>query len=495
MDAACATLDLVTEATPPSSLRGWGPSVPAIEIDEIARVTRGRILARGSASVRGAAVDSRLVESGHLFVALEGERTDGHRYLAAAAAAGAAVLLVRAVPRDQSIPPGVGVVAVQDPLAGLHAVAAAWRTRFHPLTVGVTGSIAKTSTKDAVAAVLSARFATLKSEGNQNNEIGLPLTILRLGPEHEAAVLEMGMYVGGEIATMAAIARPRIGVVTAVQAVHLSRIGTLDAIERAKGELIEALPADGLAVLNADDERVRRMAARTSARSLTYGFGADADVRADEVTSAGPAGMRFRLLAPGVEGVVDRVVAIPTLGRHAVHNALAAAAVGLGARLSVDEVARGLARTAPSVHRGELIAAGPITILDDSYNAAPRSMRAALELLATLPGRRVAVLGEMYELGEGTEPGHREVGVAAATLADVLMVVGEGARPTAEAARATGLPANQILEVADRDAAQAALRTLLRPGDVVLIKASRGAELDRLVEALRDEWGAPGARP
>lgn len=490
MGAAYATLDHVTEATPPSSPVGGGSSAPSLTIEEIARVTGGRTLAPGAAPIRGAAVDSRLVAPGNLFIALDGERTDGHRFLAAASAAGAAALLVRAVPADQVIPPGVGVVAVPDPLAGLHAVAAAWRTRFDPLAVGVTGSIAKTSTKDAVAAVLAAHFTTLKSEGNQNNEIGLPLTILRLGPEHEAAVLEMGMYVGGEIATLAAIARPRIGVVTAVHAVHLSRIGTLDAIEQAKGELIEALPPDGLAVLNADDERVRRMAARTSARSLTYGFAEDADVRAAEVTSAGSAGMRFRLLAPGV----DRVVAIPTLGRHAVHNALAAATVGLGAGLTADEVARGLARTPASAHRGELIQAGPITILDDSYNAAPRSMRAALELLITLPGRHVAVLGEMYELGEGTEAGHREVGAAAAVLADLLVVVGEGARPTAESARAAGLAPDRIAEVGDREAAQAALRTLLRPGDVVLVKASRGAELDRLVDALRDEWAGSGTR-
>jgi UDP-N-acetylmuramoyl-tripeptide--D-alanyl-D-alanine ligase len=380
----------------------------------------------------------------------------------------------------------VGVVAVRDALAALHAVAAAWRTRFSPLTVGITGSIAKTSTKDAVAAVMAARYETLRSEGNQNNEVGLPLTILRMGPEHEAAVVEMGMYVGGEIAQLAAIARPRLGVVTAVHGVHLSRIGSLDAIERAKGELVEALPPDGVAVLNADDERVRRMAARTRARTVTYGFSGRADVRAEDVRSLGPAGMEFRLLAPALG--VDAPMRVPTLGRHAVHNALAAAAVGLHAGVSVDRIDAGLATVAASARRGELVAAGPITILDDSYNASPRSMRAALELLATLPGRHVAVLGEMYELGEGTEAGHREVGEIAAGLVDLLVVVGDEARPTAEAARTAGLAAGRVVEVADRATALHALRELLEPGDTVLVKASRGAELDLLVDALRAAW-------
>jgi len=196
-------------------------------------------------------------------------------------------------------------------------VATAWRNRFSPLVVGVTGSIAKTSTKEAIAAVLAERFVTLKSEGNQNNEVGLPLTVLRLGPEHEAAVLEMGMYVGGEIAQLTAIARPMIGVVTAVREVHLSRIGTIDAVERAKGELIEALPADGVAVLNADDPRVLRMRDRTTAVTLTYGFAASADIRAEDVVAAGLDGMRFVLITPS--GRID--VAIPVLGVTACRTA------------------------------------------------------------------------------------------------------------------------------------------------------------------------------
>ncbi|MEO7664410.1 MAG: UDP-N-acetylmuramoyl-tripeptide--D-alanyl-D-alanine ligase, partial [Candidatus Limnocylindrales bacterium] len=265
------------------------PGPAGLTAEDLVEATRGRLLRRGPRLARGAAVDSRLVRPGELFVALGGERTDGHRFLAAAVAAGASALLVEQLPDglDPALLGDATIVQVPDALRGLQAVAGAWRLRFDPLVVGVTGSIAKTSTKEAVAAVLGADRPTLKSEGNQNNEVGLPLTVLRLGSEHAAAVLEMGMYVGGEIRDLAAIGRPRIGVVTRVLGVHLSRIGSLDAIEAAKGELVEALPADGVAILNADDERVRRMASRTAARTLSYGFAPDADVGAVDVRSAG----------------------------------------------------------------------------------------------------------------------------------------------------------------------------------------------------------------
>ncbi|HSS36024.1 MAG TPA: UDP-N-acetylmuramoyl-tripeptide--D-alanyl-D-alanine ligase, partial [Patescibacteria group bacterium] len=318
----------MTDAPPPSPPRSASEGFDGAEI---ARLTGGRIERASSRPIRGAAVDSRRVVPGNLFVALPGERTDGHEHLADAVDAGAAGLLVS---RPGNFPASLGdvtVIRVARPLDALQAVAAAWRRRFDPLTVGITGSIAKTSTKEAVAAVLATRFRTLKNDGNENNEIGLPLTVLRLGPEHEALVLEMGMYVEGEIADLARIGRPRIGVVTAVQPVHLSRMGTIDAIAAEKGRLIEALPAGGTAVLNADDERVRAMGERTAARVIGYGFADDADVRAEAVESLGPEGMRFELRTPAGR----RTVRIPGLGRHAVHNALAAAAVGGAAGLDL----------------------------------------------------------------------------------------------------------------------------------------------------------------
>jgi UDP-N-acetylmuramoyl-tripeptide--D-alanyl-D-alanine ligase len=330
---------------------------------------------------------------------------------------------------------------------------------------------------------------TLRNEGNLNNEIGLPLTVLRLRSEHRAAVLEMGMYVGGEIAELARIGRPEIGVVTAVQPVHLSRIGTIEAVEQAKGELVEALPADGVAILNADDERVRRMAARTTARVSTYGFAPDADVRAEQVVSHGAAGMAFDLVTDDGR----RPVVIPALGRLAVHNALAGAAVGLAAGLSLEAIVAALAGGWSAPHRAALIVAGGVTIVDDSYNASPGSVAAALDLLAGMPGPRIAVLGEMLELGDEHVAGHERVGAAAAGVVDRLVVVGAGASAIGVGARAAGMPADRISETPDRDAALDHLRATLAPGDVVLVKASRGVALDLLVDELVAALGGPTA--
>jgi UDP-N-acetylmuramoyl-tripeptide--D-alanyl-D-alanine ligase len=484
VSVACATLRAVTDAQTRSRGRADPPTLSATEV---ATLTGGRLLHRSDRPIRGGAVDSRAVEHGNLFVALPGERTDGHRFLADAAAAGAAALVVTKAPDGGELDRlgDLSVVLVRDGLAALHAIAAAWRSRFDPLVVGVTGSIAKTSTKEAAATVLARRFATLRSEGNQNNEIGLPLTLLRLDSHHEAAVLEMGMYVGGEIAELAAIARPRIGIVTAVLPVHLSRIGSIEAIEKAKGELVEALPQGGTAILNADDPRVARMASRTAARTITYGLGPDADVTADRIASAGIDGMRFVLRLPGD---VRRDVRTPALGRHGVHNALAAAAAGWAAGLTADEICAGLGDGWSAPHRDRLVRLGGVTILDDSYNASPVSVGAALGLLTSLPSRRrVAVLGEMLELGDEHDAAHREVGAAAARAVSLLIVVGDRAGALADAAEDGGLDRDSILRVADSDAALEAIRPRLRQGDAVLVKASRGIGLDRLVDALERE--------
>ena len=481
--------EAVTDTRHRENRPGAGPI--ALTAAEIASATNGRVIRSSGRRINGAAVDSRLVEPGNLFVALPGESTDGHRFLSQAVAAGAAGLLVADGPQAaaglaaaeaRSGASDFAVVAVPDPLLGLHAVAAAWRSRFSPLVVGVTGSIAKTSTKEAISAVLSQRFETLKSEGNANNEIGLPLTVLRLGPQHEAAVLEMGMYVGGEIAQLAAIARPRIGVVTAVLGVHLSRIGSIDAVERAKAELIEALPADGVAILNADDPRVERMRTRTAARTITYGFSPAADVRAEDVASAGLEGMVFTLVTPA--GSVR--VTTPALGRHGVHNGLAAAAVGLASGLDLDLIVAGIRRGWQAPHRDQIVRIPGLTILDDTYNASPASMLAALELLSSLPGRHVAVLGVMRELGELHDRGHREVGSAAARIVDELVIVGTEAGGIAAGAATLG---DRVTLVPDRVAAVEVLRHRLRRGDVVLVKASRGAALESIVEILQASFG------
>jgi UDP-N-acetylmuramoyl-tripeptide--D-alanyl-D-alanine ligase len=271
--------------------------------------------------------------------------------------------------------------------------------------------------------------------------------------------------------------------------VHMSRMGSLAAIEQAKGELVEALPSDGTAVLNQDDRRVRRMADRTAARVLTYGLSPEADVTAEEITSDGFDGMRFTLRLPAARGgrPVRIPARIPGLGKLSVHNALAGAAVGYAAGITAQAIVHALARGWSAPHRAQVIRLGGITIIDDSYNASPLSVTAALDLLAGLPGRRVAVLGEMLELGKDSDAGHHDVGVAAAATCDLLVVVGARAAGIALGAREAGLDPSRILEARDREAAVDLLRSRLRDDDVVLVKASRGIELERIVEALRAE--------
>lgn len=491
MTGPCATLrdvsDHAESSRPDRIVQANGVRYAALTAGDLIDLTGGRLVRDSRRPVRGAAVDSRSVRPGELFVALPGERTDGHRFLREAVMAGAAALIVAVEPDDatRTALGDVTIVVVPDPLGALQAIAAGWRARFQPLVVAVTGSIAKTSTKEAIASVLAAQGPTVRTEGNQNNEIGLPLSLLRIGPEHANVVLEIGMYTGGEIAHLAELARPEIGVVTAIQGVHLSRIGSIEAVENAKAELVEALPAHGVAVLNADDRRVRGLSARTPAHSVTYGFAADADVGAERVHSAGTGGMRFQLRYRGPAGVERVASSVPTLGRFSVHNALAAAAVGIAAEMTIGEIVRALGGGWSAPHRGQLVTAGGITIVDDSYNASPASMAAALDLLTGLPGRRIAVLGGMLELGEASVDGHLETGTRAAAACAMLMTVGTGATDIARGARDAGMPPAAIVEVADRAEAMAVLTTLLRPGDVVLVKASRGAELDRLVDSLR----------
>jgi UDP-N-acetylmuramoyl-tripeptide--D-alanyl-D-alanine ligase len=460
---------------------------PAFDATSLAAAVGGRVVRETDRPIRGGAVDSRRVEPANAFFALPGERTDGHEFLAEAAQRGASALVVSSLPTDSDLPAGRTVILVPDTLAALGGAAGAWRTRFDPLVVGVTGSLAKTSTKEQIAEVLAEGWGDsqlLRNNANENNEVGLPLTLLRLERAHEVAVLEMGMYVPGDIAMLAALARPRIGVVTAVRPTHLARAGSIDAIERGKRELVNALPAGGTAVLNADDPRVDRMAdaLRADVDVIRYGFDSRADVTATNIESLADRGMRFRLLARGEE--VEALS--PALGRHGVHNALAGAAVGLAAGLDLATIARGLARPYSAPHRSTLIDLGDWRVLDDTYNAGPDSMAAALDLLASLPGRRIAVLGEMLELGELTGEAHRGVGEHAARTADVLIAVGPTASDYAAGARAGGMSSASVHETADREAAVALLLSALRPGDVVLLKASRGAELDLLLAPLHE---------
>lgn len=458
---------------------------PSIRIEDLLAVTKGRLVAPTAApGFAGASVDSRRIVPGSLFVALAGERTDGHAFVPAALRAGAVgALVARPVP----LPADANgfQVEVADPLMALQELAAWWRSRSPVRVVGITGSTGKTLAKEVIADVLSRGFRVLRNEGNLNSETGLPMTILNLDASHELAVLEMSMYTVGEIARLAEIAKPEVGVVLAVHPTHLERAGSIERIAQAKSELPAALPSDGLAVLNADDHRVAAMRDVTSAEVLTFGLGSDADVRASEVRSRGVEGTEFVITAPWGQ----RQVRSGTPGRHLVPHALAAAAVAHRFGLPLDEVAAGLASGSRAEHRMAILeAVSGATLIDDTYNASPVSVRGALEFLAETPvatgRRRLAVLGDMLELGPDEERLHREVGEMVARQVDGLLAVGERARWIAEGARSGGL--SRVVTADDLDQALLVLDRELAPGvgDLLLVKGSRGIELDRLVDAI-----------
>ena len=458
---------------------------PSIPLDDLLAAVGGRLAGPTSiTSVTGASVDSRRITPGSIFVALRGERTDGHAHVAEALRAGAVAALVQhPVPAPQGT--DAAIVLVADPLRALQELAAWWRSRQAVRVVGITGSTGKTIAKEIVADVLSRSLRTLRNEGNLNSETGLPMTLLRLEPSHEVAVLEMSMYTTGEIARLAELARPEIGVVLAVHPTHLLRAGSLEAIARAKGELPAALPRDGLAVLNADDPRVAAMRAVTPATVRTFGLSPTADVRADEIVPRGLAGTEFRIVAPwGTRRVVS---AMP--GRHLVPHALAAASVAERLGVPLDEVEAALAGGSRAPHRMALVeAATGATLVDDTYNASPVSVAAALDFMAETPvapdRRRYAVLGDMLELGPDEERLHREIGVRAAVVVDALVAVGPRGAWIADAARAAGL--GRVVNAHDADDAASVVERDLAPrvGDIVLVKGSRGIGLDRTVELL-----------
>jgi UDP-N-acetylmuramoyl-tripeptide--D-alanyl-D-alanine ligase len=380
---------------------------------------------------------------------------------------------------------------VDDALVALQRLAAWWRARFSVRVIGITGSVGKTTTKESVAAVLSQRYRVLKSEGNYNNEIGLPLTLLSLRNCHERVVLEMGTYGPGEITLLAEIARPHVGIVTNVGPVHLERMGTLERIVEAKSELPCSLPTEGVAILNADDDLVRSMARATTARVFLYGLTPDCDLWADQIESQGLDGVSFRLhyrprdeLAAGGR-LEDQIVHahIPMLGRHSVHTALRAAAAGLVEGLSWDEILRGLCVGQPL----RLLALPGIhgsTLLDDTYNSSPDSAIAALDLMEELEGRKIAVLGDMLELGAYQEEGHRRVARRAKDVVSVLVTVGELGRLISREAVTSGMPSERVLHVGDNEAAITRLQALIHDGDIVLVKGSRGMRMEQIVKAL-----------
>jgi UDP-N-acetylmuramoyl-tripeptide--D-alanyl-D-alanine ligase len=437
------------------------------------------------ASVVGYSIDSRTAVNGDLFFAVKGERLDGHDFVEAALAAGASAAVVR---RDQlpRYPVKSRLLAVDDTLVALQSLATAVRRMWGKPVVGVTGSAGKTTTKEAIAHLLRTRYRVLKSEGNLNNHFGLPLQLLRLEPEHDIAVIEMGMNHAGEITALAKIAQHDVGVVTNVGPVHLEYFDSIAGIARAKYELIENLHAGGTAVLNADDEFVSQFGRDFHGRVITFAIQRPADVRAEALKEAGLEGMSFDVLA----GSCREHARIPLLGTHNVYNALAAVAVALDRGIPPGEATAALATLSAQDKRGQLIEIGGVTVINDSYNSNPKALSSMVTSFANVPAKRhIVVAGEMLELGATAKDLHRRCGtLMAEKKIDILVGVRGAAESMVEAAQQAGITA--LFLATPREAGEW-LAENVRPGDAVLLKASRGVKLEGALDSWRARIGAP----
>ena len=445
-----------------------------------------------------ACVDSRRAIPSSLFIALKGENQDGHDFVMDAFQRGAVAAYVQRpmaehlftinlrteMPKGSkrfSGNPSLPIcLLVDDPLLALQRTAKYWRAKHTQKVIGITGSVGKSTTKEAIADVLEQRFSVLRNEGNMNNEIGLPLTLLRLSSGIERAVLEMGFYVKGEIALLCDIAKPEIGVITNIGTVHAERAGSKEKIAEGKAELVQSLPKTGWAVLNSDDEWVKGMVNQTKAQPFFYGLDKKAHIWADQIMGLGIKGIRFVMHYDGKEKMVE----LPFLGEHAVYTALRAAAVGFLEGLSWDEVVNGLKSSYSQIRLSVLRTACGAMLIDDSYNAAPESTLAALKLLADLQGHKIAVLGDMLELGKYEKEGHVKVGAYAAQIADELIAVGSRARTIAESARLAGMAAERIRLFDHSEDAANYLASSIKEGDVLLVKGSRGMRMERIVQRI-----------
>ncbi len=450
-------------------------------LSKAAGAVNARLTPAGAeATLSGVSVDSRRVRPGDLFVALPGVKADGHDFAAAAAAAGARALL--GTRRPEGLPPDFPVLEVSDSRESLLKLAGVMKKEAGFRLAAVAGSVGKTTTKEFAAAILARRFAVEKTPGNQNSAIGFPMSVLNLSGRLEWMVGEMGMSALGEISRLSRTFEPDVATITRIAAEHLEFLGSLDTVAEANGEILEGLKPGGVFVANADDSRVAALAGRHPGRTLWFGFGAGADVTAEEV-APGDSGTSFRLRTPAGGASIT----LPLPGLHQVGNFLAASAVAIAAGASAEDCEAAAPDLTPAQHRGEIWRHGSGALLyDDAYNASPPSMRAALDTLKLLPGgRKIAVLGDMLELGAEDLWWHRETGRYAVGRADLLICVGRRARAIAEGASASGFPAGEIQCVADPERAAGVLDSMLSGADTVLFKASRGVGLDRAVALLK----------
>lgn len=446
-----------------------------------------------------AVVDSRQAIPASLFIAISGDRVDGHDFVQTAFKNGASLALVqkeidpsiplvdtrRPLPVGFTFPTVPFALRVENTIAGLQNVAASWRRSLDLRVIGITGSVGKSTTKELVADVMSQRYRTVKNQGNLNNEIGVPLTLLKLTRGTQCAITEMGFYVPGEIKQLCDMALPQVGILTNIGTVHAERAGSQEVIAHGKSELVQALPAapEGTAILNYDDSWIRPMKSLTQARIFYYGMDPAADLWADRVDSHGLEGISFRLHYQGDQFSLQ----IPLIGQHSVHTALRATAAGLVEGLTWDEIIAGLQTSANQLRLVVVKTQQGALMLDDTYNASPESTLAALNLLSEIPGRHIAVLGGMFELGPYEMSGHEMVGIRASEIAERIITLGEKGKMIAEAAVRSGMSHQKVTSFENTDQVVEALRNLLKEGDVVLVKGSHGLRMDRIVSNLEVE--------
>ena len=451
--------------------------------NEIALATGGRIIGTAVGEVNAVSTDSRTVAPGELFVPLRGERFDGHTFIAELAEKGiTAVLVEEQWLRKNPVPDHLTCIAVKNSLRALGDLAAEWRWRFDIPVIGVTGSNGKTTVKERLATILALTGPGLKTHGNLNNLIGLPQMLFQLRPEHCWAVMEMGMSEPGEIDRLATIAAPRVGIVLNALPAHLQSMGTVEAVAAAKGELLHRISDGGLAVVNADDPRVASLSQNPSARRISFGIDRG-EVRAREIVSLGLEGQHFLLVTPHGEATVH----LKACGRHNIYNALAATAALLE-KVALPTIAAGLEAFTPYQGRFQIEKVGGITLIDDSYNANPASTKAALETLSQIaaPGHRIAVLGDMLELGSHEIEAHVGVGAVAGRNVDRLYLTGKlMAKHAAEGALLADMPAASIICCAHTVEIAELLHTSIAEGDVILIKGSRGMAMEKVTTELK----------
>jgi UDP-N-acetylmuramoyl-tripeptide--D-alanyl-D-alanine ligase len=448
----------------------------------VAEFTTGSGDFRPDAHALGYSIDTRTLQPGDVFFAVQGERLDGHDFVATALDRGAVAAVVA---RDHlsKFPGKSKLMVVRDTLQALQQLSAMVRCLWGKPVVGVTGSAGKTTTKECIAHVLGARYKVLKSEGNLNNHFGLPLQLLKLEPEHEIAVIEMGMSHAGEIAALAKLAQPNTGVVTMVAPVHLEFFDSIKGIARAKYELIEALPRGGCAVLNSDDEYVSQFGRDFHGTVLMFGAKHPADVRAEKIEMLGAGGSKFEIVFRNQKMPAH----MPLIGEHNVYNALAATAVALHHGVSLADAVNSLKSLRAAEKRGEVEQIAGATVVNDCYNSNPKALNAMVDALAKMPAqRRIVVAGEMLELGVEGEKLHRESGTHLAGKADALIGVRGLAKAMVQGATAAGVEA-QFVETPEE--AGEWLAKNVRPGDAVLLKASRGVKLERALERWKEAIG------